>query len=114
VTIWDRVDTALSGLNVPMAANTYIVESDHDLPDVFLTYLLISSPPAQHADNVEVLRDYTVQVSIWSRDGLVDVPDVVGAMIAAGFTHGNDRELPFSTGSQHFGLALEFNFTEER
>ncbi len=111
-TIWERVKSALTPLGLPLAANTYIVESGTSLPDTYIVYQMISSPPLQHADDGEVSRRRTMQVTFWSRAGLNSVPDIAGAMIVAGFTHGPDTEQPFSLQSRHYGLAMEFSYLE--
>jgi hypothetical protein len=113
-TIWERAYTALSALGVPLAANRYLPGSDEEeLPDRFIVYQLISSPPELHADNVEKYRSYRLQVTVWDRNGLVSLPDVAGAMLAAGFGRGPIRELPYVESTRHFGLAYEFLFLEE-
>jgi len=112
MTIWELVEDALDGLSTPMAANVYLSASTETLPDVYMVYILVSSPPEQHADNVETLRSYRMQVNIYSRAGLVDLPDVDTAMTAAGFSRGPMRELPYNAITHHFGLALEYVFIE--
>jgi len=112
MTIWERVKTALTGLGVPMAANVYISGTGNELPNLFLTYFLVSSPPEQHADDAETLRSYRMQISIYQRAGLVSLPDVDSAMVAAGFTRGPQREIPYNQLTRHFGLALEYVYLE--
>jgi len=112
VSIWEIVAGALDGLNIPMAANIFLTESGDELPDLYLVYTLISSPPEQHADNIEILRSYRVQVNIYKRAGLVSLPDVDSAMVAADFSRGPMRELPYNQITRHFGLALEYVFVE--
>ncbi len=114
MTIWERVAAALAaiGLTIPVAANVLIVASEVERPDTYIVYLLVSSPPEQHADNAETIRSYRVQVSIYSRAGLVGLPDVTAAMVAAGFMRGPQRELPYNPGTRHYGLALEFIYVE--
>lgn len=112
-TIWERVVSALAPLGVPLAASQMLVGSGESLPDLYLVYFLIDSPPLQHADNAEQLRNQRMQVSAYSRRGLAVLPDIAGAMTAAGFTHGPDRELPFDPITRHYGLAMEFNYFKE-
>lgn len=112
-TIWERVKTALTALALPLAANVYIPDSGHELPDSYLVYFMVSDPPAQHADNVEKLRTYRMQVSYYSRSGLLTMPDIVGAMTGAGFTRLPGRELPYNPDTRHFGIALDFSYLEE-
>ena len=114
MTIWERVNAALASLNVPMAANVYVPATDTERPDLYLVYLLVVSPPLQHADNEEKLRIHTVQVSIFNRDGLTSLPDVESAMLAAGFTYEDQRELPYNQDTRHYGLAIDFNFVEDK
>lgn len=96
-----------------MAANRYLVATGADLPDQFMVYQLISSPPRLHADNVEKYRTYRMQVTIWDRNGLASLPDVAGSMVVAGFGRGPIRELPYEDSTRHFGLAMEFLYLEE-
>ncbi len=112
MTIWERVKTALTSLGVPMAANQYVVTSGASLPDLFLVYSLVSNPPVQHADNAEVMQMYRVQVSCFSRNGLISLPDIKGAMVAAGFIRAGANEIPFDQESSHYGLALDFVYQE--
>ena len=114
MTIWARVKAALIGLSVPMAANAYVAAEGAERPDVYLVYFLVVSPPRQHADNRETLREYSVQVSIYSRDGLTGLPEVENAMLAAGFMFEAQRELPYNPETRHYGLAMDFNFVEEK
>jgi hypothetical protein len=110
-TIWEITKTAISALGVPYGASVY-VPSNGTLPDLFLVYTLVSSPPAQHADNAETMRSYRMQVSIFNRAGLTDLPDVDTAMTAAGFERGPVRELPYNEDTRHFGLAKEYVYLE--
>jgi hypothetical protein len=88
-TIFERVSTALSTLSpaVPFALAPY--KSTGTLPDTYIAYQLITSPPEAHADNRETARSYLVQISIYRRGGLVSLPDVDTAMIGAGFVKGD-------------------------
>lgn len=110
-TIWERVDDALGTLDpaVPYAADSLKSES---LPDLYITYFLVVSPPEQHADDSETARSYTVQVSIFSRSGLVNLPDVDTAMITAGFVKGPERQLIQDPQTGHFGLAKDYVYVE--
>lgn len=106
--IWEITEEALDTLNVPIAANVLIPASGTALPDLYLVYTLISSPPEQHADNDETLRSYRVQVSAYSRLGTAAIPNIDAAMLAAGFTRSGKRELPYSRETRHFGLAQDY------
>jgi hypothetical protein len=112
-TIWERTYSALTGLGVPMAANRYLTDSDDQLPNQYIIYQLISSPPELHADNIEKYRSYRMQVTIWDRSGLASLPDIPGSMVAAGFGRGPIRELPYVESTRHYGLAYEFLYLEE-
>ena len=111
-TIFERVTTALTALSpaVPFALAPY--ETTGDLPDTYLAFQLISGNAEQHADNVETQRSYLVQVSIFSRNGLVSLPDVNSVMLAAGFEKNTERQLPKDAQSGHFGLAKDFTYLE--
>jgi hypothetical protein len=112
VSIWSIVYSALDPLNLPLAAGVYIPDSGESLPDEYLVYTLISSPPELHADNVETLRSYLVQVSYYGRT-LINVPDIAGVMTAAGFTRGEERQIAFNQTTRHHGLAMDFNYLED-
>lgn len=106
-TVFEMVQTALDGaLTVPVAQNVYM--SNTSLPDVYVVHQMISSPPEQSADNVETLRFYRVQVTVYSRVGLVSIPDVITPMTAAGFRQSLTREIPKDLRTGHYGLAYDF------
>lgn len=109
-TIFERTATALATLTpaIPYALGQYVTAGGGELPDTFIAYSLISGDPAQHADNLETLRGYQIQVSIFARAGLVTLPDVDTAMLAAGFTKGPEHQLPYDKETRHFGLAKDY------
>jgi hypothetical protein len=109
-TIFQRVETALATLDpaVPFAMSPY----SGTLPALYIAHQLVDSPPEQHADDAEILRSYTVQVTIWSTAGLAVLPNVDAAMKAAGFEKGRERQLPKDQISGHYGLAKEFIYLE--
>ena len=112
-TIWERTVSALTGLSIPMAATAMITATGADLPDQFMVYQLISSPPAQAGDNVERLRTYRMQVAFYDRAGLATMPAIPAAMVTAGFSKSMYRELPYNEKTRHYGLAMEFLYLEE-
>jgi hypothetical protein len=107
-TIFEQIDDALATLSVPYAENQYIQETGDTLPDLYLVAMLISGVAEQHADDDETARSYRVQISVYRRNGLVDLPDVDGAMKDAGFMKGPERELPYDQETGHFGLAIDY------
>lgn len=113
MTIWEITRDALSGLDVPTAANVMISPTGEALPDVFLVYQLVSSPPIVHVDDFENMRLYRVQVTVYSRDGLANLPNVAGAMVDAGFSRSAMRELPYNPETRHFSLAMDFIFISD-
>ena len=114
-TIFEYVDDALSSLSpaVPYAMGTYLTPTGAALPDVFITYTLVDGSPEQSADDAETQRTYRVQVSIFSREGLVSLPAVDAAMLAEGFTRGPERALPYDVQTRHFGIAKDYFFLED-
>ncbi len=113
-TIWERTATALASLGVPTSANVLIVASEADRPDLYLVYNLVSNPPEQWADNRETMCSYRMQISIYSRSGLANLPNVDGAMTAAGFMRSDTREVPYSPETRHYGLALDYIYVEQK
>jgi hypothetical protein len=113
MTIWERVKAALTSLTVPMAASEYIVVTSTALPDLYLVYFQVSGVGEEHADDKEISRSKRVQVSVYSRAGLTNLPDVTGSMVAAGFTSGPDREIPYNPLTRHYGWAKDFFYLEE-
>jgi hypothetical protein len=113
-TIWERTATALTTLALPIAANRMIAASGQPLPDLYLVYQLITSPPEAHADNAEILRSYRMQVTAYSRSGLAGLPDIDAAMTAAGFMPSYKRELPYSETTRHYGLVQEYVYLEQK
>lgn len=112
ITVWERTNTALAPLNVPYAASKLQIASGNEYPDLFMVYFSLPSTPDQHADDKETLRSYTIQVNIFSRDGLINLPDVDGVMMAAGFTKGRMIEIPVDAETGHYGLGTEFLYSE--
>jgi hypothetical protein len=112
IDIWTVTRTALSGLGLPTAANQLIVATGADRPDAYLVYQQISDPAAQHADDRETIRRYRMQVTYYGRTGLAGMPNIEGAMIAAGFTRLAGRELPYNAETRHFGFAFDFNYLD--
>jgi hypothetical protein len=109
-TVFERVATALGTISpaVPFSLAPY--KSATALPDQYLAYQLIAGTPEQTADDAETERSYLVQVSIFSRTGLVSLPDVDTAMTAAGFEKGSERQLPQDPQTGHYGLAKEYTY----
>ena len=112
-TIFERVETALGTINpaVPFSLAPY--KSTSALPDQYITHQLITGTPEQHADNLEVARSYLVQVTIWSKSGLITIPNVDTPMLAAGFKKSDERQLPQDLESKHYGLAKDFTYSED-
>jgi len=113
MSVWSETYTALSPLGWPLAEGVLLSASGAELPDQYLVYFLVSAPPIQHADNAETLRNFRMQVSAYSRSGLHGLPDIDAAMVAAGFTRGPQRELPYNQLTRHFGLALEYVYLNQ-
>lgn len=113
-TIFERTVTALGTISpaIVYSMAPYKKAPSGDLPDQYVVYQLVVGNPEQHADDAETLRSYTMQVTIWSRNGLVTVPDVNAAMIAAGFQKGPERPLPQDRETGHYGLAKDFIYLE--
>lgn len=105
-TIFEMVEAALNTFTppVPFAQDIFLGE----LPDTYLVYSLVDDVASQFADNEETERLHRIQVSQYSRDGLVGLPDVDGAMKAAGFKKSNRIKLPYDPDTGHFGLATDY------
>lgn len=114
MTIWERVVAALTPLGLPLAENTLIVPSGGAWPDAYITFFQVFGVPTFHADNMETQRDKTVQISYYDRAGLAEMPDIAGAMTAAGFTAGAERELAQSTVTGHYGFSMDFVYKEQK
>lgn len=106
-TIFERTNNALAAIT-PAVSFSLAPYKGSPLPDQYVVYQLIVSPPEQHADDAETVRSHLVQVTIWSRTGLVSIPDVDTPMLAAGFHKGSERQLPQDQSTGHYGLAKEF------
>ena len=105
-TIFERVDDALASISP--AVSYAMAPMKGTLPDQFVVYQLIDGSPEQHADDAETERSYSIQVTIWSKSGLVSIPNVDTAMIAAGFKKSTERQLPQDPTTGHYGLAKEY------
>ena len=109
--IFARTEAALGTIDptVPFALAPY----KGDLPDQFVVHQLIDSLAEEHADNEEASRSHLVQVTIWSRTGLVNIPDVDTAMKNAGYQKSDERQIPQDPQSGHYGLAKDFVYLEK-
>ena len=105
-TIFERADDALAAVSPAVAYA--MAPYKGTLPDQYAVYQLIDGSPEQHADDAETERAYLIQVTIWSRSGLVSIPDVTTPMLAAGFLKVRERQLPQDSNTGHYGLAIEF------
>jgi hypothetical protein len=114
-TIFEKVTAALGTISPPVtfAFEQLLIQDGSDFPDTFLVYSLISDAPTQHADNAETQRSYRIQISTYSRSGLVSVPDVDTAMITAGFIKGPRRLLPYDEMTRHFSMAVDYFYNLE-
>lgn len=113
MTIFERVDAALATLGTPYACQVYKPASDGSLPPTFLVYFLVSSAAQQHADDGETLRSNIIQVSTYSRSGLVGLPNVDAAMKADGFIPAAKVQMPYDRETGYHGLAQDYEFLEE-
>lgn len=111
-TIYARTKTALDTLGLPVAKNQYKPSSGQDLPDEYLVYQLISAPPLEHADDAETMKWYRMQVNLFYRAEGKTSPDIIGAMIAAGFMRADERDLPYNEATRHYGRSLDFSYCE--
>lgn len=113
-TIFERVKTALDTLApIPVTLELYKTARNASPPDLYITYVLVSDVPVAHYDDQETARDYLVQVSIFKRGGLVGLPNVEAAMLAAGFTKDQRRQLPADEQTGHYHVAIDFRYHEE-
>lgn len=109
--VWEIVTTAISGLGVPYAADRLLVDDGENYPATYIVYFLVSAPPEQYADDAEELRSYTIQVNVFSVNGLINLPDVDTAMTTAGFIKGRMFEIPPDSETSHYGLGTEYIYS---
>lgn len=107
-TIFQRVETALA--TISPAVSFALAPYEGTLPNAYITHQLLFSPAAQHADDAETERVYTVQITMWDKAGMPSEASVDAAMIAAGFLKGNVRQLPKDAQTHHYGLAIEYSY----
>jgi peptidase E len=110
-TIFERVKSAMDTLS-PAVAHSLAPYKAATLPDTYIVYQLIDGSPEQHADNAETQRTYMMQVTTWSKAGLVNLPNVKAAMTAAGFQKSGERQLPQDQETGHYGLATDYVYLE--
>jgi len=105
-TIFERTASALA--TVSPAIQYAVAPYKGSLPSAFVTYQLLPSPAAQHADDLETERAYQMQLNFWDQAGIPSSDSVDAAMIAAGFVKGDMRQLPQDPNTHHYGLAVEY------
>ena len=113
-TIFERTATALATIApaIPHALGQLLTPAGVALPATFIVYQEITGDPEQHADDAEIARTYRIQVSIYSKGGLVTLPDVDTAMLGQGFRKGPERQLPYNQETKHFGLAKDYFYLD--
>jgi hypothetical protein len=113
-TVFEKVEAALGAIapSIPFAYDEYLTANGEDLPDEFLVYFEVHDAGLQHADNVETLRSYRMQISYYSRNGAPSFAIVDAAMFAAGFSKGPGGKLPRDPNTRHFGLYREYTILE--
>jgi hypothetical protein len=111
-TIFQRVNAALSTISPAVSHSAAPYKGD--LPVAYITHQLINSPPEQHADNVEIERSYTIQISMWNKTDIPSESSVDTAMLVAGFMKGDVRQLPQDPQTHHYGLAIEYFYLETK
>jgi len=111
--IFARVRSALLPLGLPAYPDKVIVNSGQTIPDEFLVYFMVANVGEQFADGSELLRQRTVQVTVYKRNGLTTLPNVKGAMITAGFQPGPERQIPLNDETGHYGWSMDFNYLED-
>lgn len=112
-TIWERVDTVLATLEVPYAVSTFQVSKGEDFPDVYMEFFMVDMTPEQHGDDEELERSELVQVNVYQRVTLIGLPDVIGAMTAAGFTFAGGRQLDKDEDTGHYAISYDFEYLED-
>lgn len=96
----------LSGIVSAADANRAALGSP--LPNLFIVYKRISSVAQEFFDDAEKERFCRMQLSIFSRNGLVGLPDTDAAMQAQGFIFSRETEIPYADATGHYGLAREY------
>lgn len=114
MTIWERINNALSGLGIPVGNIRLFLASKEPLPDQYVTFQVITAVPERFVDDGEVVRSYLVQINCWSRFGFQSFPDVEVAMVAAGFSFQASRDMKFEDDSGHYGHSMDFIFEEDK
>ena len=108
MSVYSITAAALDALDPIPNAMGVMLGSGGEFPEEYIVYTQIAGVSRQNADNREQERAYTIQVSYYSRNGLAEMPDIDGAMLAAGFQKGPERELPFNETTLHHGIAKDY------
>lgn len=114
MSIYSITNNALATLSPAIPFSMAPYQSAAELPATFITYQLISGNRAQSANNAETLREYLIQITIYSTAGLHSLPNVDAAMLAAGFQKSAERQLPRDDSTGHFILAKDYVYVEDQ
>jgi len=101
-------ESAMATLDIPNAADANRAALGTPLPDLFIVYKRVSSVAQEFFDDTEKERFVRMQLSIFSRSGLVGLPDTDAAMKAQGFVFSREVELPYTDSTGHFGMARDY------
>ncbi len=105
---YEMTASAMATLGIPFAADVNRATLGTPLPDLFVVFKRVSSVAQDFFDDTEKERFVRMQLSIFSRSGLVGLPDTDAAMKAQGFVFSREVELPYTDSSGHFGLARDY------
>ncbi len=105
---YELTATAMATLGVPYAADVNRDDIADPLPELYIVYSEISAIPQQSADDDETERFYRMQISVYNRAGLINLPDTDTAMQAVGFRFAGNTHLPYNDETLHYGVAREY------
>lgn len=114
VNVFNKIVTTLSPLGYSIREQGSY-RSNENLPETFITYLLINSPNRSFADNLPLSRTTQIQVSLYSKNPQIVQSadsDIKNLMLSAGFLRINGRSLPYEPMTGHYCWTNDYRLYE--
>lgn len=110
INIYELTYDTLASLGYPVKEQGTLGK---ELPETFVTYQLIDSPPTGHADNRATGVSYRMQITLYSTSPTIKQgADAAfkAVMLPAKFMRVGGRDLPFDPKTGHYAYTCDYRY----
>jgi hypothetical protein len=110
INIYELTYDTLASLGYPVKEQGTLGK---ELPETFVTYQLIDSPPTGHADNAPTGISYRMQITLYSTSPTIKQgadAAIKAVMLPAKFMRVSGRDLPYSSATGHYAFTSDYRF----